>query len=248
MSLVRVEAMSCAPILQDIHFELHPGELVALVGPNGAGKSTLLHVLAGLKTPTQGQYWQSEQSTQAWREREFAHRLSYLPQLTSVAFALTVAEVVALGSRTQALTQAQRQALVAQTLTLWQLDDLAQRDVRTLSGGEQQRVQLARSFVQLQAPSCGLWLLDEPFSALDLRHQAWCFKQMQTQCAQGKTVLWVVHDLNQARRLASRVLLLNNGKLVADGAPKTVLSAEQVSQVFGVELMLDGESLYWMGS
>jgi iron complex transport system ATP-binding protein len=237
--------MSCAPILQDINLELHSGELVALVGPNGAGKSTLLQVLAGLKVPTQGQYWQGEQSTQAWREREFAQRLSYLPQLTSVAFALTVAEVVALGSRTQALTQTQRQTLVAQTLTLWQLDTLAQRDVRTLSGGEQQRVQLARSFVQLQAQSCGLWLLDEPFSALDLRHQAWCFKQMQAQCAQGKAVLWVVHDLNQARRLASRVLLLDKGKLVADGAPKVVLSAKQVSQVFLVDTVLDGEYLHW---
>lgn len=248
MSLMRVEAMSCAPILQDMSLELHAGELVALVGPNGAGKSTLLQVLAGLKPLTGGQYWLGDKNTQTWREREFAQALSYLPQRTSVAFALTVAEVVALGSRMQALTQVQRRARVMQALTLWQLDALAQRDVRTLSGGEQQRVQLARSFVQLHAESCRLWLLDEPFSALDLRHQAGCFKQMQAQCAQGKTVLWVVHDLNEARRLASRVLLLDGGRLVADGAPKEVLSAKRVSQVFTVETAVGTEYLHWTSS
>lgn len=249
MNLVELQKLTVLQgtraVLDSINLQVNAGEMIAVVGPNGAGKSTLLQHLAGISPITQGQLSVQQQATATWQSQEWAQHVSFLPQLSRLTFPLTVQEVVRLGGLSAAVTQQQLNQLTVQALAQWQLQDFASRDVRKLSGGEQQRVQLARTWLQLQAPSCQLWLLDEPFSALDLRHQQQCLQHIKTAKQQGKGIIIVVHDLNFARHCADRVVMLKQGQLVASGQAAEVLSAQQVSEVFEVATQLQGEHLFW---
>lgn len=235
-----------ADILSNISVRVDAGELIMLVGPNGAGKSTLLQRLAGIAPLSSGTVQLLGQSTERWRNADWAARVTYLPQLSPLGFPLTVREVVQLGGLAHHQSVVSLRQQVQEALQRWDIDWLASRDVRLLSGGEQQRCQLARSWLQMQAPASHLWLLDEPLSALDLRHQQQCLQQIRALTAQGRSVLMVVHDLNLARRLADRVLLLCCGQLVADGPAREVLTAARVSEVFGVSTRLEGDYLQWL--
>lgn len=236
---------SSQQLLTNINLQLQQGEVLAVVGPNGAGKSTLLQHIAGMQPITSGQLLIQQQSTHTWQALQFARTISFLPQLTRLTFPLSVREVIRLGGLAHQWPQKIWQQQVESSIEQWQLQDLAARDVRFLSGGEQQRVQLARTWLQMQADSCQLWLLDEPFSALDLRHQALAFKHIQQMQQQGKSIVLVVHDLNFARHCSDRVLLLQQGKVVAEGAAEAVLTAAQVSQVFAVNIELQQGYLQW---
>lgn len=232
-------------LLHNIDLRVNAGEVLAVAGPNGAGKSTLLQHLAGVQPITAGQLLIQQQSAATWQAQQFAQHISFLPQLTHLTFPLTVREVVRLGGLAHQWPHQRWQQQVENSIAAWDLQDLIERDVRYLSGGEQQRVQLARTWLQLQSEQCELWLLDEPFSALDLRHQALALQHMQQLKQQGKSIIIVVHDLNFARHCADRVLLLEQGKKVALGAAKDVLTAEQVSQVFALEAQLQNDYLCW---
>lgn len=232
-------------LLHNISLTLHAGEIVAVVGPNGAGKSTLLHSLAGILPITQGSLTIGAQSVQGWQARDWAQAISFLPQLSAVPFSLTVLEVVQLGGFAAGLAGQRLQAASTQALEHWQLSAFANANMQQLSGGEQQRVQLARTWLQLQAPSCQLWLLDEPFSALDLGYQQQCLAHIQSMQKQGKSIVMVVHDLNFARQCADRVLLLQQGEMVAFGSAKEVLNAQQVSEVFASATRLENGQLVW---
>ncbi len=249
VAVIRAEGLghrrNGADILQDVSFGLPPGELVMLVGPNGAGKSTLLHILAGQTPMSAGRLLLQEQDCAQFSRADWARAVTLVPQLSSMGFPLSAAEVVELGglAHSTSLTALRRQVRAA--LADWEITYLASRDVRLLSGGEQQRCQLARSWIQVQQPDSRLWLLDEPLSALDLRHQQQCMQRAQQLTASGKTVVMVVHDLNLARRFADRVLMLSCGRLVAAGTAAAVLTAEQVSQTFMLDVRLEGNVLSW---
>ncbi len=232
-------------IVDDINLDIQAGELVMLVGPNGAGKSTLLQRLAGVQPLSRGSIHLQGQATAEWRHQDWARVLAFLPQLSPLNFPLSVREVVQLGALPHSNSVVTLRRQVQDALERWDIGWLANRDVRLLSGGEQQRCQLARSWLQMQAPPSRLWLLDEPLSALDLRHQQQCLQQLRATASAGKAVLMVAHDLNLARRHADRVLLLCCGRLVADGKPREVLTAAQVAAVFGVQTHLDGDWLHW---
>ena len=234
-----------ASILQDISFELNGGELVMLAGPNGAGKSTLLHILAGQLMPEQGTLQLDGQDCRGFGPRHWAQQITLLPQLSSMSFPLSVQEVVELGGLAHSRSVVALRQQVQAALADWDITALATRDVRLLSGGEQQRCQLARSWVQVQQPQSRLWLLDEPLSALDLRHQQQCMQHIRQLTGAGRTVVMVMHDLNLARRFADRVLLLSAGRLVADGVARDVLTPEQVSETYRVDTVLEGDYLYW---
>lgn len=245
MSLLALAQCGTHPILQQIQLNFVEPQLVMLVGPNGAGKSTLIQHLAGIQqNPALLVSWHS-QATDHFTAKDWAKRVSFLPQLSHTGFALTVAEVVELGAFAQNWNKAQRQERLQQALVLWELVGFAQRDMRTLSGGEQQRVHLARCWLQIQAEDCQGWLLDEPFSALDLRHQALCLQEMKRLVRLGKTIVLVVHDLNLARTHAERVILMQQGKIVADGQAKVVLNAKQVATSFELPVSLEGNYLRW---
>lgn len=248
MKLLEVEQLSLMrqqSVLQDISFEIGAGELVMLVGPNGAGKSSLAQCVAGVFSATTGKLKVDQQDPSAWSAKEWARHISYLPQSNPVNFSLTVPEVVRLGGFAHELYGEALTTLSQQALQLWQLEDFAKREVRRLSGGEQQRCHLARSWLQMQAQSSKLWVLDEPLSALDLQHQKLCLQQIKAQLNEHKSVLMVAHDLNLVRHYADRVLLLNKGELVAAGTTAEVLSVENISRVFQVEASVQENHIHW---
>ncbi|MBQ0727865.1 MAG: ATP-binding cassette domain-containing protein [Thalassolituus oleivorans] len=248
-SLLTVEGLSLhrggAALVNQVSFNVKAGELIMLVGPNGAGKSTLLSMLAGLQRGDAGSVAVLQRATHTWPRNAWAEHVTFVPQLSSMNFPLTVRDVVSLGGLAHSTSMVTLRQQVKAALQGWDIDYLADHDVRRLSGGEQQRCQLARSWVQMQQAQSILWLLDEPLSALDLRHQHQCLQQIRAITAQGKSVLMVVHDLNMARQHADRVLMMCCGELVADGSAEQVLSAEQVSRVFQVETYLDHGWLGW---
>ena len=235
-----------AAILSDISFVLQPGELVMLVGPNGAGKSTLLSILAGLSPPSSGSLTIQGSAVDDWPREQWARHITLVPQLSQMGFPLTVREVVELGGLAHSQSVVALRDATQKAIRDWDIEYLAEQEVRLLSGGEQQRTQLARSWIQVHQPDSGLWLLDEPLSALDLKHQRQCLQRVQQLKQEGKAVVMVVHDLNLALRYADRVLMLCCGELIADGDAATVLTAERVSDVFQVETVLNESGLNWL--
>lgn len=234
-----------SPIVSNIDMTIQPGELLMLVGPNGAGKSTLLSLLAGLSEPSQGTLSIQGRLAHTLTRQEWADVVAFVPQLTNMGFPLTVEEVIALGDMGHSQGVVQRRRRLRQALTSWELDYFSQQEVRLLSGGEQQRTQLARSWLQATQSNNQLWLLDEPLSALDLRHQQQCMQHIMALKAQGKSIIMVVHDLNLARRFADRVALLSCGHLVACGTPREVLTLQQVQSVFQVNVEWQPQWLSW---
>jgi iron complex transport system ATP-binding protein len=211
-----------------------PGELVALIGPNGAGKSSLLRLLAGLVRPDAGLVVLDGRPLARWRPAELGRRLSYLPQTPESAWSLTVADLVALGRHPHRAplagpSTADRDA-VARALTRCDVAAFADRDIRTLSGGEAMRAHLARALAT-EAP---ILLADEPVASLDPRHQLAIMNLLRALAHDGRTVLAVLHDLTLATRFCDRLLLLDRGRLVAAGAPAAVLTDMAMRRVFGV--------------
>lgn len=217
--------------LTAIDFTLPRGAQVAIVGPNGAGKSTLFNVIAGVLQPTQGR-------VEIYGSEPTGHIcVGYVPQRNQIDwnFPVTVADVVMMG-RTRKIGLFQRakagdHAAVAHALARVRMTELAGRQIGELSGGQQQRVFLARALAQ----ESELLLLDEPLTGLDLPSQELLLEILEELRGQGITILVATHDLNQAAAYFSTVLLLNR-RLIALGAPKAVLTTENLLQAYGSQL------------
>ncbi len=217
-------------VLRDVSVYAAPTELVALVGPNGAGKSTLLAVLSGDVTPASGDVTLGDRPLSAWSVTELSRARAVLPQNQTVAFPFSVAEVVRMGRapyhrRPEA---ADDEAIVAAALAEMAIDDLVERRHPSLSGGEQARV----SFARVLAQATPVLLLDEPTAALDVRFQELVLRAVARRVREGATAVVVVHDLALAAAYATRVVLLHQGGVVADGPPAEVLTPEQLSRVY----------------
>ena len=214
---------------------LQPGQITAIVGPNGAGKSSLLLGLAGLLAPAAGAAVLDGASLAALHPRARAQAIGYLPQTPDIAWDVAVENLLALGRlpwRDRG-TEAVEAALAALDLEL-----LRKRPVSRLSGGERARVLLAR--VLAGEPR---WILaDEPLASLDLAHQAALLATFRALANTGIGVLLVLHDLARARNWADRVLVLEHGRLVADGAPGEALSEAVIAEVWGVKARWLGEA------
>jgi iron complex transport system ATP-binding protein len=232
---VTVEAHG-RPILRDVSFTLDPGERVALIGPNGAGKSTLLRVLAGILRPAAGRVELGGTPIAALDRTEVARRLAVVPQQTALPFAMRVEEVVALGrlpheSALRGATPADR-AAVAEAIDRVGLGHLLGRDARELSLGERQLVLLGVAVAQA-AP---ILLLDEPTVHLDLRHQVEAMELLRDLNERdGTALIAVLHDLGLAAHFFPRLVIVDHGRIVADGAPADVLTDERIRETFGVE-------------
>ena len=230
---VRVGAKA---LLEEVSLTIAPGETVALVGPNGAGKSTLLRVLAGEIAPQAGTVTLRGRPLPSYRPRALALHRAVLSQHTTVAFPFTVAEVVRMGAGDA--RGAKVDALVEAALAEVDLTAFGERLITTLSGGEQQRAHFARVLVQLACGEAlhgpGLLLLDEPTASLDLRHQLDLIEATQRCRTRGITVIAVLHDLNLAALFAHRIVVLDRGRITADGAPRDILTDAMLERVFGV--------------
>lgn len=218
------------PILDGAAIDIRSGEVHALVGPNGAGKSTLFGVLAGDVAPTAGDVILDGTHLRDHRPRDLARRRAVLLQQNAVSFPFSVAEVVRMGRAPWARTplEAEDDARVAEAMRATDIDDLADRTVTSLSGGERARVALARVLAQ----ATGILLLDEPTAALDLKHQEDVLRVVRERARADDAVAIVLHDLNAAIANADRVTLLDGGRVVATGTPPEVLTAKRIGAVY----------------
>ncbi|MFC0227099.1 heme ABC transporter ATP-binding protein [Serratia aquatilis] len=224
-------------LLTDISLSIASGEVVAIIGPNGAGKSTLLRLLTGYQQPDSGECHLLGKPLEQWRPLQLAKVRSVMRQHSELVFPFSVEEVVAMGRSPYGGRDAQQ--AIKQVMTQTDCLALAQRDYRQLSGGEQQRVQLARVLVQLWQPKpAPAWLfLDEPTSALDLYHQQHTLRLLRSLTRQQPlAVCCILHDLNLAALYADRILLLHQGRLVASGTPYEVLQQENLMRWYQADL------------
>jgi len=227
-------------VLQAVSLRAQPGRLLALVGPNGAGKSSLLGVLAGLLAPTQGQAALDGRSLTDWPPATLARRRAMLSQQVRLGFGFRVDEVVMLGRSPYSVHRDDRadRRIVEAALHAAHAWHLRERAYPELSGGEQQRVQLARVLAQVWEGDDGArWLLlDEPEAGLDMAHQHFVLRRARLLACQGYGVVVVLHDLNLAARYADEVALLERGKLLRHGSPEDTLEPCLLSDVYGLPM------------
>jgi iron complex transport system ATP-binding protein len=224
-------------VLDGLDLRIARGELLAILGVNGSGKTTVVRLLAGTLRPSTGSVTVLGRPVAAFDRRELARRVAVLPQSLELPSGFRVAEVVEMGRTPHARSRfgatADDEAAVERALIDAGALDLAERPVEELSGGERQRVMVAMALAQ--EPE--LLLLDEPTVHLDLGHQVALLDTIERQRRnRGLTVLAVLHDLALAARYASRVALLDGGRIVAAGPPNEVLRPPILSATFGVGL------------
>ncbi|NHB77504.1 heme ABC transporter ATP-binding protein [Rhodobacter calidifons] len=224
-------------ILDDVDFEARAGAVTAIVGPNGSGKTTLLRALTG-EGAAEGRITLNGIDIAAARPARLAAVRAVLPQATPLAFPFLVAEVVRLGQR--AGLSAADPGLAERALSAVGLQGLAARPYQELSGGEQQRVQLARVLAQVWqpvGPEGPHWLfLDEPVASLDIAHQLQVMRLARGYADAGGGVVAVMHDLNLTAMFADRVALLAGGRVLAAGRVSEVLTDTHLSQAYGCAL------------
>lgn len=227
-------------LLHNVSLTARPGELLAVVGANGAGKSTLLKLLSGDLKASAGEVLFEGKSLAAWPPAALARRRAVLTQQHTLALAFQVRELVLLGRYPHFGGQPTTRdwEVVAAALDLVDLRALAAREYPTLSGGEQQRAQLARVLAQVWEAEGGFLLLDEPLTGLDLRHQHQTLAVARQLTRRGFGVVAVLHDLNLAAQYADQVLLLHQGRAVASGPPAEVFTPAYIHLAFGIEVEL----------
>jgi ABC-type cobalamin/Fe3+-siderophores transport system ATPase subunit len=227
-------------ILPDMSLEIVPGEITALVGPNGSGKSTLLKSLARLLKPSDGAVYLDGKAIHRMSTTAVARQLAILPQGPSVPEQITVRELVEQGRFPHAgmlrMLRPQDHDAIDRAIDQTGLSHLKDRPVDTLSGGERQRAWIALTLAQ-ETP---LLLLDEPTTYLDIGYQLEVLELVrELNEKQGKTIIIVLHDLNQAARYAHRMLALCTGTIIADGPPRKVLTEHLLESAFRIRAHVD---------
>ena len=229
--------------LFDINISIDDGGCLFLLGPNGSGKSTLLALLAGHTQACDGEYRLAERSVTDYPIAELALQRAWLPQASPPPFAIPVYQFIALGLHPLGISLEDEQAcqVINQLLSRLDIAKLVERNCDQLSGGEWQRVLIARTLVQV-SPRLNrqsiLCLLDEPLTGLDLKHQIEVLQILTELSESGITVIASIHDLNLALNHASEVLLLKAGRVVGQGDAAQVLTVDTIKQVYDVDTEL----------
>ncbi len=221
-------------VLSHIGFKLRKGEILGIVGANGAGKSTLLRCIAGITRPEKGSIRIDGMDVFRMGRNDLAKRIGYVPQATPAKFPVTVFETVLMGRRPYISWRPSEKDLkiVSGLLGNLNLSDIALRQFDQLSGGQQQKVLLAKAFAQ----ETDCLLLDEPTSNLDLRHQMEVMEMISTTAKKrGAAAVLAMHDLNLTCRFADTILMLNKGEMFCMGSPDQVMTSENIARVYGVE-------------
>ncbi|UPM43373.1 heme ABC transporter ATP-binding protein [Halocatena salina] len=234
--LIDVDSVSVAlgetRILRDVSLSVPSGSFVALVGPNGAGKTTLLRTINGVLTPDRGSVSIDGRDIQSLSSRAIARSVATVAQDTTVSFSFSVRDVVAMG-RTPHRSRFRRMERepIERALERTRTAELADRSIETVSGGERQRVLLARALAQ-ETPAL---VLDEPTASLDVTHQVRTLGLVRTLVDEGKTALAAIHDLDLAARFCDAIVVLADGQVLARGSPETVFTESVIEQAFGGE-------------
>lgn len=228
-------------VLEDVIMEVGRGETVNLVGPNGSGKSTLLKCINMILKPKRGTVLVKESDIKRSGLKELARMMGYVPQSAGSSLPSTVFDAVLLGRKPHmgwGVSKRDKE-IVSDTLELLGLGDMAMRQFNELSGGERQKVVIARALAQ--EPE--ILLLDEPTSNLDLRHQLEVLKLISSAVREkGVSAVTAMHDLNLASRFSDKVLFLKEGKVYDVGKPQEVLNSENIKAVYGVETIINKDS------
>jgi iron complex transport system ATP-binding protein len=231
------------PILTDVDARVACGEVVALLGPNGAGKSTLLSALTGERRPGAGEVWLGGRDVRGMSPRELALARAVLPQHASLTFPLTASQIVRLGRAPHTSSPAEDARVEELSLRLAGVWHLRERAYDTMSGGERQRVQLARVLAQLlPVEGTSRWLLlDEPTASLDPARALDVLELSRELARRGVGVCVVLHDVNLAARYADRVVVMRGGRVLAEGPPADVFTPETFTRAFdmSVEILHD---------
>jgi iron complex transport system ATP-binding protein len=225
-------SLSGRAILHDVALSLQSGEVVGLLGPNGAGKSTLMRSLSGL-LPFSGTVELDGRNLAAMSDRERAREIAFLPQARAIAWPLSVENVVRLGRtpwRGLGALSPKDLAIVADAMEAMDVADLADRPVTELSGGEQARVLAARAMAQ----TTPVLLADEPVSGLDPAHQMTMMAAFRRLAGQRRAILVSLHDLTLAARWCDRLVVMAQGRIVAEGKPADIMTGERLREVFGI--------------
>lgn len=222
--------------MSEIDLSANPGELVGLVGPNGSGKSTLLRSIIGMPPPSSGKGRLFGQDTTRMSTQERARTVALMPQNFVLSFPFPSEEVVMMG-RHPHLSRFQRESdtdwrIVRECMSQTDTAELASRTVTSLSGGETQLVSMAKTLAQT-AP---VMLLDEPTASLDLRHQELIFSVVREFASRGGCAIVAIHDLGLAARYCTKVVLLKDGGIVAEGAVGQVFTSELLSHVYDIRV------------
>ena len=223
-------------ILDDLNLEIEDSEVLGLVGPNGSGKTTLIKCIDRILKP-KGSIVLDGREIEQMKQQEIARKIGYVPQSASTPLSTTVFDTVLMGRRPHIGWQVSDFDLekVADTLELLHLGDLAMRDFSQLSGGQKQKVLVARALCQ----EPGVLLLDEPTSSLDMKHQLEVMEMITTFVKSKKiSAVMALHDLNLAAMFVDKLAILKGGKIYAAGSPADLLNAKNIREVYGVEALV----------
>ncbi len=241
--LLAMEDVSCGyggpDVVRGVSCAVHAGENLCLLGPNGCGKTTLLRAACGLLPLSRGTIRLDGHDIMRLKRRDIARQIAMLSQLTTLHFSYSVYETVMLGRYArmkQGLFESPGKAdreKVMESLEAVEMADLADHPIDSLSGGQLQRVFLARTLAQEPR----IILLDEPTNHLDLRHQVELVDHLVRWSAQdGRCVLGVLHDIGLAAKLADRLVLMREGRIVADGRTRDLLDEDRLNEVYGMDV------------
>ncbi|TCK85866.1 heme ABC transporter ATP-binding protein [Albibacterium bauzanense] len=227
-------------LLSNVGFDVQPGELLAIIGANGAGKSTLLKLLCKEIPSESGEILIRDKPIEEYKLDALAKFRAVLAQNNTISVSFRVHELVMMGRYPHFDSQPSEYdiQIVKNVMEETGITSFMNRDYNTLSGGEQQRVQLARVIAQIYDQPGGLLFLDEPTNGLDLLYQQQIMQLARELADRGYCVISILHDINFASRFADKVLILKKGELVAFGKPKDVISCENIHRAFNIRVRL----------
>ncbi|MFW6110878.1 MAG: ABC transporter ATP-binding protein [Thermoproteota archaeon] len=223
------------PVLKNVNLEVKGGDRVAIIGPNASGKTTLLKCINGILKPQKGSILIDGVKMEKLGREESAKRIGYVPQMGKDNSPSPVFDIVLMGRRPHGGWKPSKRDLeiVSEIIGKLGLEEISMRDVKEISGGQKQKVLIARALAQ----NPEVLLLDEPTSSLDLRHQLEVLNLITDQAKKGISVVMAMHDLNLAARYSNKIIMLDEGEIFATGG-KEVLTPENVESVYGVKVAI----------
>lgn len=229
-------------VLDDVNIELDEGEILALVGPNGSGKSTLLKCLADFHSSRNGSVRIDGKDISEYSLNEKARKLGYVPQIENISFPSTVFDTILMGRKPYISWKPSQddKKIVSDLIKKMELSDFAMRDINELSGGQRQKVFVARALAQQPE----IMLLDEPTSNLDLKHQLEVLSIIKEQTKRGISSIIAIHDLNMAIRYSDRIVMLKEGNVYASGGME-VVNQYNIREVYEVKVHV-GDHSGWL--
>ena len=225
-------------LVDQMSFNIESGDMVSIVGPNGSGKSTLVKLISGELNPSSGDIFINNISNFKWDVKELSKYRSVLPQSNSLSFPFSVLDIVKMGRYPYREIEENNitEKICKDIIDIFDLNNFINQNYMTLSGGEKQRVQLARVLAQIWSEQNyeKLLILDEPTSYLDISHQYALFDLLKTINGKGLTILMVLHDLNHALMYSNKLIMLKSSKLISYGKTADVATKSRLEDIFNV--------------